>query len=88
MSRRIGEFRWAVCSPDYLEKFGEPQTLTDLNRHTMAAYSLSRNRRPDRWAFSEAKRHKMSVNGTINWNRVLNAATHKQERSNERFEQS
>jgi hypothetical protein len=74
MSRRVGEFRRVVCSPDYLEKFREPQTLTDLNRHTMAAYSLSRNGRADCWAFSEAKRHKMSVNGTINWNRVLKAA--------------
>lgn len=30
----------AVASPDYLEKFGTPQTTTDLESHTMIGYSL------------------------------------------------
>lgn len=54
ISRRIGEFRWAVCgAPAYFEKFGEPRTPADLSQHTLMAYSSGHNGRPDRWVFCE-----------------------------------
>jgi LysR family transcriptional regulator for bpeEF and oprC len=46
VARRIGIFRSVTCAtPAYLEKFGEPKTLADLEQHTAVNYFHSRTGR-------------------------------------------
>jgi LysR family transcriptional regulator, regulator for bpeEF and oprC len=46
VARRVGIFRTVTCAaPAYLEKFGEPETLADLEQHVAINYFHSRSGR-------------------------------------------
>jgi DNA-binding transcriptional LysR family regulator len=48
VARRLGQFgRMVVASPSYLERFGTPRTLADLERHRLIAYTA--NPQMNRW---------------------------------------
>ncbi|MCX4162387.1 MULTISPECIES: LysR family transcriptional regulator [Paraburkholderia] len=52
VARRIGLFEGVSCaSPDYLAKFGTPQTFEDLEQHKAVNYFSSRTGRVIDWAF-------------------------------------
>jgi LysR family transcriptional regulator for bpeEF and oprC len=52
VARRVGNFEGITCaSPQYLERFGEPQTLEDLARHQAVQYFSSRTGRTIDWDF-------------------------------------
>lgn len=51
VARRLGQFgRMVVASPSYLERFGTPRTLADLERHRLIAYTA--NPQMNRWPLS------------------------------------
>lgn len=51
VARRLGHFgRMVVASPSYLERFGTPRTLSDLERHRLIAYTA--NPQMNRWPLS------------------------------------
>lgn len=46
VARRLGDYRMVtVASPDYLERYGTPQTLEDLDQHAAVHYFWGRNGR-------------------------------------------
>lgn len=52
VARRIGTFSTVTCaSPDYLARFGTPQTLEDLAQHYSVHYFSSRTGRTIDWDF-------------------------------------
>jgi LysR family transcriptional regulator, regulator for bpeEF and oprC len=52
VARRVGLFEGISCAaPEYLEKFGVPRTLEDLERHRAVNYFSSRTGRVIDWAF-------------------------------------
>jgi len=54
IARKMGIIpRYTVASPDYLDKYGEPQTLSDLRNHDCLVYSLLTTR--NEWHFSSGK---------------------------------
>jgi DNA-binding transcriptional LysR family regulator len=53
--RRLALFPWYVCgSPDYLQRYGEPASIADLQRHLAVGYADSRTSRTTNWTFREA----------------------------------
>lgn len=42
VDRRLAQQRWAICAaPDYLERFGVPDTLEDLNPQPSARPAIA-----------------------------------------------
>jgi DNA-binding transcriptional LysR family regulator len=57
--------RVLVAAPSYLERCGEPQTLSELMQHNALTYTL-RGRVYDKWSFiKEGEMHEVTVNGTL-----------------------
>lgn len=51
VARRLGQFgRTVVASPSYLERFGTPKTVADLERHRLITYTA--NPQMNRWPLS------------------------------------
>jgi LysR family transcriptional regulator for bpeEF and oprC len=49
---QVASFDWVVCgSPTYLEKYGEPQSINDLQHHSAVGYLMSRTGRTMEWDF-------------------------------------
>ncbi|WP_244815412.1 LysR family transcriptional regulator [Caballeronia sp. Lep1P3] len=52
VAKRIGAYTQITCaSPGYVEKYGEPQTLDDLERHLAVGYVLTKSGRVRNWEF-------------------------------------
>ncbi|MDP2697560.1 LysR family transcriptional regulator [Thalassospira sp.] len=52
ITRRLHSFRWVVCAaPSYLEKYGRPSNLDDLQQHHLVGYVASATGRPLDWTF-------------------------------------
>lgn len=52
--RRLARFPWYVCaSPAYLRRYGEPQSLADLQAHLAVGYADSRRSRSTNWTFRD-----------------------------------
>ncbi|WP_250452115.1 LysR family transcriptional regulator [Caballeronia sp. ATUFL_M2_KS44] len=70
VAKRIGAYTQITCaSPGYIERYGEPQTLDDLDRHLAVGYVLNKSGRVRNWEFvvdgearSIALKHKIAVN--------------------------
>lgn len=53
VARRIGMVKFACCaSPDYLERFGMPTTIDELQNHSAVGYLSSRTGRIFDWEFT------------------------------------
>ncbi|CAG8867623.1 HTH-type transcriptional regulator PgrR [Pseudomonas fluorescens] len=53
IARSIGYLPMLTCAaPSYLERFGTPQTLTDLETHRAVNYFAGSNPRPIEWVFT------------------------------------
>jgi LysR family transcriptional regulator for bpeEF and oprC len=67
VARRIGLFEGVSCaSPDYLERFGTPRTLEDLDQHHAVNYFSSRTGRTMDWAFLlDGKEVEVKLKGCI-----------------------
>ncbi|WP_201192524.1 LysR family transcriptional regulator [Pseudomonas fluorescens] len=49
---QIANFDWVVCgSPSYFEKYGQPQSIKDLEHHCSVGYLMSRTGRTMEWDF-------------------------------------
>lgn len=70
VAKRIGAYTQITCaSPGYIEQYGEPQTLDDLDRHLAVGYVMNKSGRVRNWEFvvdgetrSIALKHKIAVN--------------------------
>lgn len=52
VARRVGSFEWVTCAaPDYLEQYGVPASLDDLDRHRMVEFHSGRTGRAANWHF-------------------------------------
>ncbi|EPF16506.1 D-malate degradation protein R [Cedecea davisae] len=57
--------RVVVASPDYIERHGEPKTISDLAQHNALTYVL-RGRVYDNWTFTRhGNKHHVAVKGTM-----------------------
>ncbi|QGY32322.1 LysR family transcriptional regulator [Pantoea cypripedii] len=55
VARPLTRFRWSVlASPDYLEKYGEPADLEDLENHRAVGFLNHRTGRTTEWFFTHA----------------------------------
>lgn len=71
VARRIGSLRFLTCAaPSYLERYGEPKTLEDLQEHHKAVhYFSSRTGRNIDWDFIiDGVRTEVKVNGSVSVN--------------------
>ncbi|HLV28084.1 MAG TPA: LysR substrate-binding domain-containing protein [Burkholderiaceae bacterium] len=70
VARQIGSFEWVTCaSPDYLNKYGEPETLEDLKSHRLVQFLSGRSGRPVDWPFlvnGETRNIRVSGNLAVN----------------------
>jgi len=68
MARKMGSIpRYMVASLDYLEKYGEPNTLVDLKRHDCLVYNLLNTR--NEWHFDgKHGKQKITVQGRFSSN--------------------
>lgn len=49
---QVASFNWVICgSPSYLQKYGEPRSIEDLQHHRSVGYLLSRTGRTMEWDF-------------------------------------
>lgn len=49
---QVASFNWIICgSPSYLQKYGEPRSIEDLQHHRSVGYLLSRTGRTMEWEF-------------------------------------
>ncbi|WP_244847073.1 LysR family transcriptional regulator [Caballeronia sp. SL2Y3] len=70
VAKRIGAYTQITCaSPGYIEQYGEPQTLDDLDRHLAVGYVLNKSGRVRNWEFlvngetrAVALKYKIAVN--------------------------
>ncbi|WP_248320368.1 MULTISPECIES: LysR family transcriptional regulator [unclassified Caballeronia] len=70
VAKRIGAYTQITCaSPGYIERYGEPQTLDDLDRHLAVGYVLNNSGRVRNWEFlvdgetrAVALKYKIAVN--------------------------
>lgn len=70
VAKRIGAYSQITCaSPKYIEQFGEPKTLDDLDQHLAVGYVLNNSGRVRNWEFvvdgetrTIAMKHKIAVN--------------------------
>ncbi|WP_244826059.1 LysR family transcriptional regulator [Caballeronia sp. TF1N1] len=70
VAKRIGAYSQITCaSPGYLEKYGTPRTLDDLEQHLAVGYVLNKSGRVRNWEFvvdnetrTIAMKHKIAVN--------------------------
>jgi len=70
VAKRIGAYTQITCaSPGYIEQYGEPQTLDDLDQHLAVGYVMNKSGRVRNWEFvvdgetrSIALKHKIAVN--------------------------
>jgi LysR family transcriptional regulator, regulator for bpeEF and oprC len=54
VARQIASFGWMVCAaPSYIEKYGTPRTLEDLQDHVAVGYLLGRTGRAMDWIFND-----------------------------------
>ncbi|WP_133646025.1 LysR family transcriptional regulator [Paraburkholderia flava] len=70
VARRIGLFEGVTCAaPEYLERFGMPQTLEDLDQHKAVNYFSSRTGRVLDWAFLvDGKEIEVKMKGIVSVN--------------------
>lgn len=70
IARRLCDLRFVtVASPGYIERFGEPKTPDDLERHRCLAYYLPQFNRYRDWNFtSNGSRFSKSLTGSFNIN--------------------
>ncbi len=73
IARKLGQLKWRVCaSPNYLEKFGTPQTPLDLLKHQCLYYRNSKSSMQT-WGFigPNGKEERVTVSGPL----AINDAT-------------
>lgn len=52
VARRIAGFEWITCaSPSYIEEYGEPKSLGDLQEHHAVGFLSTRSSRNSHWSF-------------------------------------
>lgn len=52
VARRIAGFEWITCaSPSYIEEYGEPKSLADLQNHHAVGFLSNRSSRNTHWSF-------------------------------------
>ncbi|WP_122158446.1 LysR family transcriptional regulator [Paraburkholderia sp.] len=70
VARRIGIFEGVTCAaPEYLQKYGTPLTLDDLESHSAVNYFSSRTGRVIDWAFKvDGKEVEVKMKGTVSVN--------------------
>ena len=70
VARRIGIFEGVTCAaPDYLQKYGTPRTLDDLESHSAVNYFSSRTGRVIDWAFKvDGKEVEVKMKGSVSVN--------------------
>jgi LysR family transcriptional regulator for bpeEF and oprC len=70
VAKKIGRLSFAACaSPQYLSKFGEPQTPDELDRHNCLAYLLTMGGQYRDWVFlKEGKILTKELSGNLNIN--------------------
>ncbi|HEY1997086.1 LysR family transcriptional regulator [Paraburkholderia sp.] len=70
VARRIGIFEGVSCAaPNYLQKFGMPHTLADLDAHRAVNYFSSRTGRVIDWSFLvDNKEVEVKMKGTVSVN--------------------
>ncbi|MEW6347049.1 MAG: LysR family transcriptional regulator [Paraburkholderia sp.] len=70
VARRIGIFEGVTCgAPEYLQKYGIPRTLDDLDAHSAVNYFSSRTGRVLDWAFKvDGKEIEVKMKGTVSVN--------------------
>ncbi|KAG8154622.1 putative multidrug efflux transcriptional regulator CeoR [Burkholderia catarinensis] len=70
VARRVGLFECVtVASPDYLERYGEPRTIEDLNDHKAVNYFSSRTGRTIDWSFLiDGKETEIKMNSIVSVN--------------------
>lgn len=52
VARRIAGFEWVTCaSPSYIEEYGEPKSLDDLQHHHAVGFLSTRSSRNAHWSF-------------------------------------
>ncbi|MGT2509486.1 LysR family transcriptional regulator [Cupriavidus basilensis] len=72
VARRIAGFEWVTCaSPSYIEEYGEPKLLGDLQNHHAVGFLSTQNSRNTHWSFvidgeehSAHVQERMTVNDT------------------------
>lgn len=70
VARRIGIFQGVTCAaPSYLERYGEPKLIEDLERHKAVHYFSSRTGRTINWEFIvDGEVREVVVQGTVSVN--------------------
>lgn len=69
IARRLCACRLVVCAaPDYVERHGAPNTLSELKDHNCLGYTLSRATGTDRWAFGATGTILAPVGGNLKAN--------------------
>ncbi|MBZ8132374.1 LysR family transcriptional regulator [Afifella sp. IM 167] len=70
VARKLCDLRFVACaSPDYLARYGEPETPDDLDRHHCLAYVQMHTGRYREWNFMrDGERFSKAVSGRLNIN--------------------
>jgi LysR family transcriptional regulator for bpeEF and oprC len=70
VARRIAGFEWVTCaSPSYIEEYGEPKSLADLQNHHAVGFLSTRNSRNTHWSFViDGEEHAVHVQERITVN--------------------
>jgi DNA-binding transcriptional LysR family regulator len=69
IARKIASCHLVMCaSPEYLQKYGEPKTPTDLKKHQCLLYAYSHSLKS--WSFEniQGKKQQIQVNGSLTTN--------------------
>lgn len=67
--RKLAMIRFVVCAaPSYLERFGTPKTVSDLERHQCLGYTLGDWQSAWRWRFGHEGEATVSVRGALSAN--------------------
>lgn len=67
VARRVGSFEWLTCaSPAYLEQYGMPRSLEDLEHHRMVEFHSGRTGRAVDWRFTvDGEERVIGVSGSL-----------------------
>lgn len=69
MARRLASCRTALCAaPAYIERYGRPRSVAELENHNCLGYTLSSRLGADKWSFGENGKVTVAVDGTLKAN--------------------
>lgn len=70
VAKRIGNFESISCvAPAYVERYGKPDSLDDLNKHQAVQYFSARNSRNMNWTFTvDGKPTEVAMRGAVSVN--------------------